>query len=393
VPPQRTRRPAPRVRTRYDASLVRLAPKKSSIQTGAIIAGRYRLDDLIGQGGMGKVFRATDVPSQQVVAMKIIRPEFCRDATTVERFRREITLLAQINHPGIVHVLDCGMGPEGSVFLTMELLEGETLLDLFRRAAPLDARDFAPLVDDLAGALHAVHERGAQHRDLKPSNVFLPARPPPYAKLIDFGVATATDFEKLTLTGQVLGTPRYMSPERIAGRHADHRSDIYAVGVILYGGLAGRPPFAGDGLVEISMQVMSGNIEPLAQARPDLPRALCDVVHRAMAREPNDRFNDVRELAYAFRSAATGAPHHVAGEHPRPSAQPALAVAARQAGGPPAPPIPVGGPAPPPPRSTADRNRVIRRWLLVVLGLAVVMLFFLVAGVVIAVLLRDKLPL
>lgn len=371
---------------------MRIAAKPSSIQTGAIVAGRYRLDRLIGQGGMGKVFAATDVPSNASVAMKIIKPEFCRDQTTLERFRREITLLAQIVHPGVVHVLDCGNGPDGSVFLTMELLEGETLLDLFRRQAPLNPLDLAPIADDLAGALHAVHERGAQHRDLKPSNVFLPSRPPPYAKLIDFGVATATDFEKLTMTGQVLGTPRYMSPERIAGRKADHRSDIYALGVILYGGLAGRPPFSGEGLVEISMQVTSGTFEPLTHARPDLPPALCDVVHRAMAREPAHRFDDVRALARAFRDAAVPAPYYIPGEHTRPSAPPPLAPGPRHVANPTAPTALISA-APVPAPVKPDRGRSIRRWALVVLALTVLMLFFLVVGIVLVVLFRDKLPL
>jgi len=274
-----------------------------TLAQGQIVGERYRLDSEIASGGMGSVYRVERVKDGAPFAFKVIRRDLAPGPRTVERFKREARLLSEIAHPGVVQMVDAGLMKDGSAFLVMELLEGETLLDFFRRESPVTAGELAPIVTGIAQALDAVHSRGIVHRDLKPSNIFLASGA---VKLVDFGIAQATHVTRLTLTGQVVGTVRYMAPEQLLGEDVDHRADVYALGIIVWAALAGGPPFIGTGMDAIK-EVLTG-APPLEREVPGLGVELTGIVHRCISRERDERFTSAGAFAKAFARAATKAP-------------------------------------------------------------------------------------
>jgi serine/threonine-protein kinase len=270
---------------------------------GSIVAGRFRVESLLGEGGMASVYRATDLATSRPIALKLLRPDLCAIPEAASRFRREGELLQAFAHPGIVRVETFGALEDGALFLAMELLAGETLGALMRRSGPLDPSDVAPLLAGICAPLAAAHARGIVHRDLKPENIFL-AGAEPQVKLLDFGISKVFGSEKLTQTGQLLGTPRYMAPEQLAAEHElDARVDVYAVGVILYEALAGRPPFLGSAPSDLIVSILHGRVAPLRSVRGDLPPEVESVVARAMARAREARYATPEELANAFLGA------------------------------------------------------------------------------------------
>lgn len=272
---------------------------------GRVVGDRYRIESELGSGGMGAVYRAFDEREQTAVAVKTIRPDLCPGPTIVGRFRREAKILDGLAHPGVVRIRDAGILEDDGIFLVMELLDGETLLDRLRAAAPLPLAETVAIVRAICDALDAVHAEGLVHRDIKPSNVFLTSSGE--VKLIDFGLARTVEIERLTLSGQVLGTPGYMSPEQLLGHlEVDVRTDVYAVGILAYAALSGRQPFTGDRLT-MTHAVVHGVFRSLAQRRPDLPAAVVACVHRAMAASPNERHAGARQLADELEAAASGA--------------------------------------------------------------------------------------
>ncbi len=274
-----------------------------SLRSGQVVGQRYRVLDEIATGGMGSVHRIERLEDGATFAIKVIRRDLIQGGTTLERFRREAQLLSKIDHPGVVQVLDAGLLEDQSAFFVMELIEGETLLDYLRREAPLSAGDASRIIVGVADALDAVHGLGIVHRDLKPANIILAGET---VKLVDFGIAKAADVTRLTMTGQMVGTVRYMAPEQIIGETTDHRADIYALGVMAWAALAGSPPFPGSGM-ETAEHVLAG-APPLGKVAPDLGEAICALVHRAMSREPSRRFESAGAFAEAFAEAAVGAP-------------------------------------------------------------------------------------
>jgi serine/threonine-protein kinase len=264
---------------------------------GTIVGGRYRVERLLGRGGMGVVVEATDVARGGTCAVKVLRSRFVDSTTVVERFRREARILDAIEHPAIVRIRDCGETEQG-VFIAMELLRGETLLERLRREGVMSPAALAPIVEGLCDALAAVHAEGVIHRDLKPANVFLPEGGETAVSLIDFGVAKVLDLARLTLTGQVVGTLSYMAPEQLSGRPVDERVDIYAVGVMLHGALRGKPPFPREAHLAVQA-ILAGDVPALES----VPAPIAAVVAKAMAIDPGHRFGTARELASAFRSA------------------------------------------------------------------------------------------
>ncbi len=277
--------------------------------TGSVLVGRYRVDALIGQGAMAEVHRATDLERSRAVAVKILRGQPGVNGEAVRRLKREGELLQAIRHRAIVHV-EAVHELEDGAFLVMELLEGETLGARMRRG-PMSGPALAPIVAGVAAGLAAAHARGIVHRDLKPDNIFLV---PDHesgregalqVKLLDFGISKIWHGEKLTQTGQVLGTPRYMSPEQLgAETDVDPRIDVYALGVILYEALTGTPPFLGSSPTDLIIAILHGKLAPPRSIRPDLSPALEAVVLRAMARKREARFDSAPELADAFLEAA-----------------------------------------------------------------------------------------
>ncbi len=283
----------------------------SRLITGQVVAQRFRIDRLLGVGGMGTVYEATDLTTSRRHAIKVLHPQFLHHPVIPRRFMQEAAAAQALVTPHAVKVDGTGTLDDGSPFLVMELLDGVDLGEVTRRAGgrlPLD-RALA-IVDQVAEALQEAHARGIIHRDLKPDNIFLLQTPSgEFAKVVDFGISKILSREegaKLTQTGTTLGTPHYMPLEQLRGvKDLDGRVDIYALGVILYQVLAGVRPFDGNTYEEVILQVATGAARPLGPIRPDLPPGLVQVVERAMMRERAQRFGTMQELRAAL------APFHV----------------------------------------------------------------------------------
>jgi CheY-like chemotaxis protein len=273
--------------------------------TGEVLGGRYRLTRLLGQGGMGSVYEATleDLPNLRV-AVKVLHADLAERPDLIARFRREAEMVAAIDHPNIVHMMDFHEAQDGPVFLVMERLEGVTLGQALCDG-PLSARRAAFIAFQVLQALAAAHASGVIHRDLKPDNVFLTSISglTDIVKLLDFGIAKLEVREgqqKLTDTGVVVGTPPYMAPEHARGLPIDVRADIYAVGCILYEALAGEPPFKAANYNALLLSIVACKPTPLAELCPDLDPELLGVVAKAMAPEASDRYQTATDMAQAL---------------------------------------------------------------------------------------------
>ena len=276
--------------------------------TGSLLGGRYRIGELIGIGGMGSVYEAERLDLAQMrVAIKVLHPSVGARSDLVMRFRREAETVAAIDHPNIVRILDFQSPPNEPAFLVMERLHGEPLGDAIAKEGRFTGERAAFVASQVLSALSAAHAANVVHRDLKPDNVFLTIMSGlrDIVKLLDFGVAklmNARNNEKLTQTGSVLGTPAYMAPEQARGASVDHRSDIYAVGCMMYEALTGRAPFVADNYNALLFEIQKTTPTPLDVLRPDLDPALASVVRRAMAKSPSERFQtaDAMEAALAL---------------------------------------------------------------------------------------------
>jgi serine/threonine protein kinase len=279
---------------------------------GQIIDGRYKIRALIGEGGMGRVYEAEHVEIGKRVALKILHPVYTRTPEVVARFRREARAASKIGHPNIVDVTDSGTTPDGSVYFVMEFLEGVELASVIDNG-PMEVARALNIGAQICRALAAAHGVGVIHRDLKPENVFLIVREgtTDFVKVLDFGIAKSTELEeqrkeRLTHPGMAMGTPEYMAPEQAAGRPADARSDIYAVGAILYEMLTGSPPYDGENFMEILTK--KATQEPLAPRviRGDLPEVVERVTMRALSRDPADRPPSMESLEYELTKCLAG---------------------------------------------------------------------------------------
>ncbi|MGH2571382.1 MAG: serine/threonine-protein kinase, partial [bacterium] len=265
--------------------------------------GRYTVVGKLGEGGMGVVYAARDEGLERTVAVKVMSLPV-HDETARKRFWREAKSAASVNHPNICQLYEIGED-EGRLFIAMELLEGEALAERLQRGA-LSVSETLPVGLGILAALSALHERGIVHRDLKPSNVFLA---PHGVKLLDFGLARPTGSESelsapgathLTRTGMLVGTPGYIAPERVTGETLDARSDLFAVGAILFEMLAGRPAFRGGNVVEILHAVL--HEQPPALTGSPAAAAVDRVIRRALAKRPSERPRSADEMADALRA-------------------------------------------------------------------------------------------
>jgi eukaryotic-like serine/threonine-protein kinase len=290
------------------------ADLQGRLRPGYVLGGRYRIDRLLGAGGMGTVYAARELAGDRPVALKVIGDEHTADQQTVARFQREGQVMSQTRHPNIVEVLEVGQA-DGCWFLAMELLEGTNLADAITAKGHFDTAEAVPILAGVLEALTAAHGGDVVHRDLKPENVFLCGPPggAPRAKVLDFGVAKVVGksaHDQLTRSGTVVGTPEFMSPEQAMGTSVDGRSDLYAVGCIAYAMLCGRPPFLDDWPMRVVMKQAFEPPVPPSRVRPELSRAeaVDRFMARALAKRPEDRFQSAGEMSAALDALGTRPP-------------------------------------------------------------------------------------
>lgn len=278
--------------------------RRSLPPPGTVMGGRYRIERAIATGGMGAVYEAEDLRDARKVALKLLHPELTEDRDVRRRFRRESSVLRALDHPCIVRILDVGTADDELLFTVMELLEGETLRARLERG-PLALEEVPPIALGIAAGLGAAHAHGVIHGDLTPANVVLTGDDAVPVKLLDFGLSKVLGLERLTQTGELIGTPAYMAPELLTGKgELDERIDTYAVGVLLYECLAGRPPFEGRVPGKLMMDIVMGSAPPLTERAPSVPDDVAVVVAQAMSRHRERRFGSADALARAFVAAA-----------------------------------------------------------------------------------------
>jgi tRNA A-37 threonylcarbamoyl transferase component Bud32 len=274
-----------------------------TLRDDRLLGGRYRIARLLGRGGMAEVYEGFDERLHRNVAIKVLRPEMAAEPEVRRRFEAEARSAARLSHPNVVAIFDTG--EDGDLpYLVMEQLPGETLADRMR-AGRVDQGWLFRVAGDVLLALGAAHAAGIVHRDVKPGNILLAADG--CAKVADFGIAKSLDVAAaadLTNTDQLVGTPAYVAPERVAGEPATPQSDLYAMGVVLYEALAGAKPFEGNTPVAIAYAIRHERPTPLAERRPDLPRHVAAAVERAMARDPKARYATAADMAAAIGVAA-----------------------------------------------------------------------------------------
>ncbi|HEV8421359.1 MAG TPA: Stk1 family PASTA domain-containing Ser/Thr kinase [Actinomycetota bacterium] len=258
-----------------------------------ILSNRYRVEDFLGQGGMARVHRGTDLVLDRTVAIKILAEHLTRDPQAVRRFRREAQAAAGLSHPGIVAVYDTGS--DGTVhFIVMEYITGRTLADILDEGGALPSDRAIGIAGAVASALAHAHEKGIVHRDVKPGNIML--TPAGEVKVMDFGIARAVSSGTFTSTASVLGTATYFAPEQARGEPVDARTDLYALGVVLYEMLTGRPPFTADSPVAVAYKHVREEPLPPSRLNPGIGPALEAVVLMAMAKDRAARYQTAQEL-------------------------------------------------------------------------------------------------
>jgi serine/threonine-protein kinase len=279
---------------------------QATLAPGMLLAGKYKIEQMLGEGGMGAVFLAENTDIGRKVAIKVLHADFAKNEQLMLRFRQEARAATAIGHPGIVDILDMGQTADGAAFIVMERLDGDTLGGRLKKLGRLGAGEAARVVADVCEALAAAHAKGIIHRDLKPDNVFLVERPVAITKILDFGISKLQGSEDvaLTRTGTVMGTPLYMSPEQARGaKDVGPPTDLYAVGCILYHALTGAPPFTGESYNEVLANVLMEDARPVRELRPGLPRSFYELIDQLIAKEAKVR-PDARSAAQALRRVA-----------------------------------------------------------------------------------------
>lgn len=287
----------------YDGEPTRDAtPRGADAFIGTILAGRYRIESILGEGGMGIVYRAVHVELDKRVAVKMLRADMANDETVAKRFVQEAKALSRIVHAHIVEVFDFGRTEDGLAYFVMEYLEGRSLREALREN-DLSAREILRVARAMAEGLGAAHAAGIIHRDLKPDNVQLVQRDDDrcYVKILDFGVAKVAGVSRLTRNGAVFGTPHYMSPEQAQGHPVDHRSDIYSYGIILYELFTGRLPFDADTFVRVISQQIFEPPPPI-ELQPDRAElgAFAPIILRCLEKDVADRYGSFEEVSEAL---------------------------------------------------------------------------------------------
>ncbi len=283
-------------------------PKTIELQDGAVVDDRYRVTGRIGQGGMGTVYEAEQIKLQRSVALKVLRPEFAEKDTAAKRFEREAKAASSIEHRNVVNILDFGHLPTGELYYTMEKLQGRDLSQVLREGGALPWSRAGWIILQVVRAFGAIHNQGIVHRDIKPANCFLmDARPgdePDFVKILDFGIANLQDdrAKATALTGaaDIIGSVRYMAPEQITAEEIDARTDIYSFGVMMYELLTGQVPFSDASMYKVMLAHQQQDPAPPRSLMPDIPPEAEEIVLRAMAKAPDDRFQSMAEIEAAL---------------------------------------------------------------------------------------------
>jgi eukaryotic-like serine/threonine-protein kinase len=283
-----------------------------SPRSGDFLAAKYRVEEVLGRGGMGTVYRVTHAVTGKHFAVKCLLPQYHAGQEVAQRFIREAQVAGRVDHPNIVEVYDIGED-RGSMYMVMELLQGESLAQHLARVQRVSASEACQLLIPVTRGLAAAHRAGIIHRDLKPDNIFLSVNPvgDTQPKILDFGIskmsALATDQNPaLTREGVVMGTPNYMAPEQLRSHKVDERCDIYALGVIMYQMLSGQLPFIGDNFPDLMLKIVGDAPAPLAKLAPEAPRDLIAIIECAMSRNAVERFDSVADLGRALEPFADG---------------------------------------------------------------------------------------
>lgn len=268
--------------------------------TSGVLAGRYRLQERIGAGGMGVVWRATDEVLGRTVAVKVLRETLADDRQAAERFRREALTVASLSHPGFADVFDY-FEAGGRPAIAMEYVDGETLAERLRRDGAMGLDDAVAIAGEVLDALATAHQAGVVHRDIKPANVLLAAD---RVKITDLGIASVSGATALTQTGALMATPHYVAPEQLLGEHAGVASDLYSLGAVLYEMLTGIRPFEGETSIAIAMSRLNVAPVPPSRHRTSIPPAVDAVIMRSLALDPADRYRDAASMRAALEAAA-----------------------------------------------------------------------------------------
>jgi eukaryotic-like serine/threonine-protein kinase len=273
-------------------------PVAPPLDLTGLLLGDFQILRKIGQGGMGQVYLARQLSLKRDVALKILRDDLVENSTALKRFQAEAEAVAKISHPNIVQVYAVG-AQDGLRYMALEYVNGRNLREYLDRKGPPELPLAIAILKQVAVALQRAAEVGLVHRDIKPENILLNRKAE--VKVADFGLSRYFGIEgsppNLTQSGMTLGTPLYMSPEQVQGQPADQRSDLYSLGVTAYHLLAGQPPFRGATAFEVAAQHVQNEAEPLQSLRPDLPSELCELVHKLMAKNPENRFPTAKDVA------------------------------------------------------------------------------------------------
>ena len=272
----------------------------------AALGTGYQVERSIGQGGFAAVYLVRDLTLKRPLAVKVLSPDLLLSGTARERFRREAETVAQLSHPHIVPLHFIGEAQD-VVYLAMAFVDGESLADRIQREGRLSVEEAGRILREVASALDLAHRRGVIHRDIKPQNVLL-EKETGRSLVTDFGIARTAESASLTATGMMVGTPIYMSPEQVTGGAVDHRADLYALGVMGYEMLVGRPPFDGTTPTEILMKRVAERAKPVEAARPDTPPALAAIVNRCLEQDPDKRYASGAEIVRALGGATPTSP-------------------------------------------------------------------------------------
>ena len=269
----------------------------AELDLGSQVANRYRIEGVLGVGGMGIVYRANDEVLNVPLALKVLRPEIAQDSEFLERFRNELVLARQVTHRNVVRIHDIGEH-HGMSFMTMDLVEGRSLQSLIKEQGKLSLETTVSIVRQIADALDEAHRQEVVHRDLKPANILIDDRGKAY--VTDFGVARSLAGSGMTRTGEVLGTPDYLSPEQAKGEKVDGRSDLYTLGLMFVEMLSGKLPFPGGTVFEILAQRISGNMRSLDELGVEVPEPYVEVIERCVAKDASERYQTAADLMAAL---------------------------------------------------------------------------------------------